>query len=140
MLNEGEFQSFLDDISDCFIQRDITRWKERIVYPFSLITTAGTVVINSDVELKENFDLYLQACDAMQLDSILRVPVGLEDCNDGTWLGSYETNLLRNGARATAPYTSTALLHMVSGKLKMSSIMNARGHHDWTGKQPKIDG
>ena len=136
-MNESDFQSFLDDVSACFIERDFALWRSRIIYPFSLITSAGPIVIKCDDALQENFALYLQACDAMQLDRIFRVPLGLEACSDGTWLGSYETNLLRNGTRATAPYKSTALLHERSDGIKMSSIMNARGHHDWTGKQPE---
>ncbi|AEI95416.1 hypothetical protein RLO149_c034750 [Roseobacter litoralis Och 149] len=136
-MNESDFQSFLDDVSECFIERDFARWRKRVLYTFSLITSAGPIVIKTDDELRENFALYLQACDAMQLDRIFRVPLGLEECSDGTWLGSYETNLLRNGMRATAPYKSTALLHLRADGIRMSSIMNARGHHDWTGKQPE---
>ncbi|ABG30951.1 hypothetical protein CEP88_16500 [Roseobacter denitrificans] len=138
-MNQSDFQSFLDDVSECFIERDFALWRSRVLYPFSLITSAGAIVIENDDELRDNFELYLQACDAMQLDRIYRVPLGLEACSDGTWLGSYETNLLRNGMRATAPYRSTALLHKNADGIRMSSIMNARGHHDWTGKQPNMD-
>lgn len=139
-MNETDFQSFLDDISDCFIERDFKRLRNRVIYPFSLITRAGPNVIKTDDDLREDFALYLQACDAMQLDHIFRVPLGLEECSDGTWLGSYETNLLRNGMRATAPYKSTALLHHRPDGIRASAIMNARGHYDWTGKQPDIAG
>ncbi len=133
---DDRFNDFLDAISRCFIERNFALWKARVIYPFSLITSAGPVIILDDAELRENFELYLSACDTMQLDSIVRTPISLEDCKDGSWMGTYETNLLSHGTRATPPYTSTALLQDVFGTFKMTSILNARGHHDWTGKQP----
>lgn len=133
---DSRFIDFLDAISRCFIERNFSLWQERVIYPFSLITSVGPVLITNDDQLRENFDLYLIAADAMHLDEIVRTPISLEDCKDGSWMGTYETNLLSHGKRATPPYTSTALFQDVSGIFKMTSILNARGHHDWTGKQP----
>jgi hypothetical protein len=132
-----DFDRFLEEISDCFIQRDFEPWRNRIVLPFSLITKDGPVLLRTTSRLRENFDQYLVACKALSLDQIVRRPISLEDCKDGTWIGTYETNLLSKGQRAVAPYTSSALLVPVDGILKMHSIMNARGHHDWTGEFPK---
>ncbi|MFK7744410.1 MAG: hypothetical protein AB8B47_05110 [Roseobacter sp.] len=134
---DAEFQLFLNAVSDCFIAKDFDAWSGRIILPFTLITSAGPIVISTQVELRENFDLYLFACDAMRLDQICRTPISLEKCHDGSWIGTYETSLLSKGVRATEPYTSSALLVEIDGRFKMRSIMNARGHHDWTGKQPK---
>ncbi|MEM9577356.1 MAG: hypothetical protein AAF999_10125 [Pseudomonadota bacterium] len=127
---DERFIEYLDAISRCFIEHNFALWKDRVIYPFSLITSAGPVVILDDAGLRENFELYLSFCDTMQIDSIVRTPVCLEDCRDGSWMGTYETNLLSHGVRATAPYVSTALLQDVFGKFKMKSILNARGHHD----------
>lgn len=135
-MGEPEFHDFLTSISDCFVKRDFEGWRNRIVFPFSLITSAGPVFVRNEQEAHENFELYLQASDAMRLDCIYRTAISLENCNDGTWIGTYETNMLSNGVRATAPYTSSAMLVAVDGIFKMRSILNARGHHDWTGKQP----
>ncbi|WP_227268290.1 hypothetical protein [Roseobacter weihaiensis] len=135
-MGDTEFQEFLDAISTCFIDRDFATWRDRVIYPFTLITAAGPVLIRDEDELRENFNLYLQACEAMHLDKIYRRPVALEACSDGTWIGTYETNLLSRGVRAAEPYVSSALLRESDGRFKMMSIMNARGHHDWTGKQP----
>ncbi len=74
----------------------------------------------------------------MSLSMISRRPISLEDCADGTWLGTYETRLLANGLLATNPYTSTALLSRKDNVVRMSSILNGRGHHEWTGLQIEI--
>ena len=134
--SQREFRALLDEISDCFIRRDFQAWRDRLLLPFSLITKAGPVVLETQAEVRQNFDLYLQACDAMQLDQVVRRPMNLEECPDGTWIGTYETNLLRHGHRATDPYVSSALFHVVNGRFIIASILNARGHADWTGVQP----
>ncbi len=89
--------------------------------------------MDTDSAVSTNFDHYLAACEAMSLDMISRRPLALEDCADGTWLGTYETRLLANGLLATDPYVSTALLSRDEGVVRMSSILNGRGHHEWTG-------
>ncbi|MEP0960305.1 MAG: hypothetical protein ABJG75_00610 [Roseobacter sp.] len=104
--------------------------------PFSLVTSSGPVILKTETELHYNFNLYLKACEAMRLDDIIRTPIGLEKCDDNIWLGTYETDLLTHGVRAVAPYTSSALMRMEQGSFRMISVLNARGHHDWTGKQP----
>ena len=135
-MTDPRFDAFLDEISRSFIERDITLWRDRVIYPFSLITSAGPVVLHNDDELRRNFELYLKASDIMGLDQIVRHPVSLEDCGDGTWIGTYVTELLSRGKRAAAPYTSSALLVDENGRFKMRSILNARGHHYWTAKRP----
>ncbi|MEM1235326.1 MAG: hypothetical protein AAGI10_00040 [Pseudomonadota bacterium] len=127
------FDSFLEDISVCFIERDFELWIERLIRPFSLVTKTGVVVLSSRQETEANFNLYLHAMDAMNLDLVDRSAVSVEDCNDGTWLGTFTTRLLSNGVLATSPYTSTALLHWSDGMYRMSSMLNARGHSEWTG-------
>ena len=68
----------------------------------------------------------------MRLDLIVRTVVALEDCDDGTWLGTFQSRLLSNQILATAPYTSTALLTLQNDHFRMSSMLNGRGHTDWT--------
>ena len=135
-----EFRAFLDDISLCFTERNFDGWMARILLPFSMVTQQGPVLLSTRDALERNFELYLQAQETMQMDAIYRRPVSLENCHDGTWIGTYETELLSHGQRVTAPYTSSALIHGTDEGYKMSSILNARGHHPWTGTSPSIEG
>lgn len=127
------FEDFLTDISDCFIDRRLHVWRSRLILPFSLITRDGPVVLYNDERVAENFNHYLTACDAMRLDLVDRTVISLENCQDGTWLGTFQTRLVSQGILATDPYTSTALLRMVDGRYRMSSMLNGRGHKEWTG-------
>lgn len=131
---DAAFEQFLDDICRCFMQRDLDLWRDRILLPFSFVTRSGPVFLRDDASVARNFELYLEAMDVMALTLITREPRQLENCQDGTWLGTYRTRLMRGPQLATAPYTSTALLHPDdAGCFRASSILNARGHSEWTG-------
>lgn len=132
-ISAQEFDRFLVDISESFMTRQFEPWRKRIRLPFSLVTRAGPVVLNTDEEVFRNYELYLSACDVMRIDTVVREPISLEDCEDGTFLGTYKTHLISRSVLATEPYVSTALLHDSDGFAQMSSVLNARGHHDWTG-------
>lgn len=130
---DKRFESFLEDISRCFLERDLALWRARLVLPFSIVTRDGPVLLPTDADVARNFGLYLDAMDMMQLDMVDRAPVSLEDCGDGTWLGTFQTRLISRGQLATGPYTSTGLLEIHDGRFRMSSMLNGRGHSEWTG-------
>lgn len=130
---DREFEHFLNDISQAFVERKLERWRSRLILPFSLITKRQPIVLESEEAVSRNFELYLQAMDVMNGDFVDRAPVSLEKCPDETWLGTFQTRLLSREQLATAPYTSAALLHIVDGRFRMSSMLNARGHSQWTG-------
>lgn len=139
-MTDDEFLAFLEDISTPFIDRDYAAWRRVTILPFSMVTKDGPVALGNETEMRRNFDLYLKACAALKLDRILRRPIRLEDCGDGTVIGTYETELLSRGRRATAPYVSSGLIHKTTEGYRLSSILNARGHHSWTGRDPKTEG
>lgn len=133
MTEIDQFGEFLEDISRCFIQRDLELWRRRLILPFSIITRLGPVSLCTEQAVAENFQHYLMACEAMQLDLIDRRIVGLQDCEDGTWLGTFQTRLVRKEILVVRPYTATSLLQQFDGEFRMSSMLNGRGHTEWTG-------
>ena len=114
MLSLNRFQAFLDDISNCFVDKDFAAWEKHVELPFSIVTDAGTISIKDQAGLRQNFEHYLTACKVMNIDAIVRKPVAMDVCPDGKLLATYETELLSHGNRATAPYKSSALLQGVS--------------------------
>jgi hypothetical protein len=140
VFTDADFAAFLKDISEPFTTRDISNWRARIQLPFSVVTAAGPVTMTTEAEVQQNYDLYLDASDAMGLDFVHRDPMSIEHCEDGTVLATYRTHLLRSGTRVADPYTSTALMHHHPEGWKMSAILNARGHHSWTGIHPHTSG
>jgi len=129
----AQFEAFLEDICRCFLQRDLALWQSRLLRPFSIVTRDGPVLLPTEADVAKNFALYLKAMEIMHLDMVDRAPVSLEDCGDGTWLGTFQTRLISRGQLATAPYTSTGLLQIEGARFRMSAMLNGRGHSEWTG-------
>ncbi|MEX0286877.1 MAG: hypothetical protein AB3N23_19915 [Paracoccaceae bacterium] len=128
-----EFDSLLDDISRCFVERDFDLWTSRLLLPFSIITRIGPTAMTSEADLRRNFQYYLTAMEIMAVDMVDRTAISLENCEDGTWLGTFQTRLVSQGKLATDPYTATGLLQIQDGRFMMSSMLNGRGHFEWTG-------
>ena len=126
------FENFLNDITRCFTKPNFDLWRSRLVLPFSFVTKDGTLVLNDIDELRHNFDLYLKAVEIMKPDVIDRSIVGFEHCDDGSILGTFRTRVVRDGILIIEPYEGTALLRRIDGRLRMSALLHARGHHEWT--------
>ncbi|WP_305971081.1 MULTISPECIES: hypothetical protein [unclassified Mameliella] len=140
VFTDSDFAEFIADISAPFLTGEIARWRARIRLPFSMVTGSGQVTLETDDDVARNFRLYLNVVKVMGLNLVHREPVGVEHCEDGTVLATYRTQLLHNGTRMVEPYTSTALLHPDPEGWRMSAILNARGHHDWSGRPLKDTG
>lgn len=139
-MNQQEFAALLDDISVCLMTEDFDLWERRVHLPFTMVTQVDSTTMRDQVSLRKYFDLYVSACKTMALDTIFRRPVSLEDCGDDTFIATYRTELLSKGARQTDPFTSSALVVHKDGNWRMISILNARGHHGWSGHQPHQSG
>lgn len=127
------FEDFLNDISRCFLEPSFNLWRSRLILPFTIVTQKGPVVLANSAALHRNFAHYLQAIEILQIDVIDRSIVSFETCEDGTILGTFQTRLVSNGMLSTDLYTATALLQRIDERLRMSSMLNGRGHHEWTG-------
>lgn len=138
--DNAEFDHFLADITDPFLTGDISQWQARLRLPFTLITKTGPVTLDSPQDVQDNFALYIEALAIMKADVISREKIGFEPCEDGTIIATYRTHLLSQGTRIRDPYTASALLHPDDGRWRMSSILNALGHHHWTSKHPYPSG
>lgn len=137
-MTDEEFNTFLTDISCCLISKDFQLWADRVELPFSIVTATGPNVSHTLEALRVQFDLYVQACENMNLDMVYRTPLSCEHCEDGTVIGTYRTELLCHGQRMTEPFTSSALLKNAGGVWRMTAILNARGHAGWSA-QPQPD-
>ena len=129
---EGAFKSFLKDISVSFLQGNLPLWRSRLILPFTITTKTEHTILSTEEEVAENFGMYLKARDALGVEVADRIPVRLEHSLNGTWVGTFQTRLLRNEALIAEPYTSTAIMQIVEDRFRMTTYANARGHYEWT--------
>ena len=134
-MNDVAFQAFLDRISICWTDRDFQAWVDHIALPFTLITLNGQLNNDSVESLKKAWDLYCQALDTLKISQIIRKVIVTEVSEEDTLIGTYQTQMFAGNRRVVGTYTSSAMLNHDRKTWRISSIMNALGHRDWTTRE-----
>ena len=132
---EFEFQAFWDRISICWTDRDFQAWVDHIALPLTSITLNGQLNNDSVESLKKDWDLYCQALDTLKILQIIRKVMVIEASEEDTLIGTYQTQMFAEDRRVVGPYTSSAMLILDGKTWRISSIMNALGHRDWTTRE-----
>lgn len=134
-MNEVKFQAFWDRISICWTDRDFQSWVDHIALPFTSITRNGQLNNDSIESLEKDCDLYRQALDTLKISQIIRKVIVIETSEEDTLIGTYQTQMFAEDRRVVGPYTSSAMLIHDGKSWRISSIMNALGHRDWTTRE-----
>ncbi len=134
-MNEFEFQAFLDRISICWTDRAFQAWVDHIALPFTSITLNGQLNNDSVQSLKKDWDLYCQALDTLKISQIIRKVIVTEVSEEDTLIDTYQTQIFAGDRPVIRPYTSSAMLNHDGKSWRISSIMNALGHRDWTTRE-----
>ena len=103
--------------------------------PFTSITLNGQLNNDSVESLKKDWDLYCQALDTLKISQIIRKVIVIEVSEEDTLIGTYQTQMFAGDRRVMGPYTSSAMLNHDGKTWRISSIMNALGHRDWTTRE-----
>ena len=114
--------------SVCWVNHDFQTWVDHIALPFTSITLNGQLYNGSIESLQKDWDLYSQALNTLKILQIIRKVMVIQASEEDTLIGTYQTQMFAEDRRVMAPYTSSAMLKT----WRISSIMNALGHRDWT--------
>lgn len=137
-MTREEFQLFLDRISACWTDDDYQTWRDHVAFPLHFITQNGQVTNYNEESLRSDWELYQQNLRTLNITQIIRVAHTLEPADENTMLGTYHNQLLSGGTRIVGPYTSSAMLNLIDGKWRITSIMNALGYRNWTQRNDPI--
>ena len=117
--------------SVCWVNHDFQTWVNHIALPFTSITLNGQLYNGSIESLQKDWDLYSQALNTLKILQIIRKVMVIQASEEDTLIGTYQTRMFAEDRRVMAPYTSSAMLKT----WRISSIMNALGHRDWTTRE-----
>jgi hypothetical protein len=117
--------------SVCWVNHDFQTWVDHIALPFTSITLNGQLYNGSIESLQKDWDLYSQALNTLKILQIIRKVMVIQASEEDTLIGTYQTQMFAEDRRVMAPYTSSAMLKT----WRISSIMNALGHRDWTTRE-----
>jgi hypothetical protein len=117
--------------SVCWVNHDFQTWVDHIALPCTSITPNGQLYNGSIESLQKDWDLYSQALNTLKILQIIRKVMVIQASEEDTLIGTYQTRMFAEDRRVMAPYTSSAKLKT----WRISSIMNALGHRDWTTRE-----
>lgn len=129
-------QDMLDRICVSFMEQDFPAWEACVQLPFTLVVRTGSMTFATAESLRANFLGCSDHAASAGIDQMIRTALSVVDCEDGTALGTFRTELLRHGYRVYQPYTSSGLFLSTPEGWKLSSILNARNAPDWIEVDP----
>ena len=121
--------------SVCWVNHDFQTWVDHIALPFTSITLNGQLYNGSIESLQKDWDLYSQALNTLKILKIIRKVMVIQASEKDTLIGTYQTQMFAEDRHIVAPYTSSAMLIHDGKTWRISSIMNALGHRDWTTRE-----
>jgi hypothetical protein len=105
-VNKTEFQTFINWISDCWIQRGFESWADHVSLPFSTITLTGRLNNEDLASLRGDWGFYCQNLGVLKITQIIRKVIIIEGNEEDTLIGTYQTQMSTKGRRMVGPYTS----------------------------------
>mgnify|MGYP000639510522 FL=1 len=121
--------------SVCWVNHDFQTWVDHIALPFTSITLNGQLYNGSIESLQKDWDLYSQALNTLKILQIIRKVMVIEVSEEDTLISTYQTQMFAEDQHVVRPYTSSAMLIHDGKTWRISSIMNALGHRDWTTRE-----
>ena len=121
--------------SVCWVNHDFQTWVDHIALPFTSITLNGQLYNGSIESLQKDWDLYSQALNTLKILQIIRKVMVIQASEEDTLIGTYQTQMFAEDRRVVAPYTSSTMLIHDGKTWRISSIINALGHRDWTTRE-----
>ena len=118
--------------SVCWVNHDFPTWVDHIALPFTSITLNGQLYNGSIESLQKDWDLYSQALNTLKILQIIRKVMMIQSSEEDTLIGTYQTQMFAEDRRVVTPYTSSAMLIHDGKTWRISYIINALGHRDWT--------
>ena len=134
-LERSQISSLFRLKSVCWVNHDFQTWVDHIALPFTSITLNGQLYNSSIESLQKDWDLYSQALNTLKILRIIRKVMVIQASEEDTLIGTYQTQMFAKDRHIVAPYTSSAMLIHDGKTGRISSIMNALGHRNWTTRE-----
>ncbi len=129
----ARFQLFLNHLNQILLTGDFEAWRDVVTLPLTFITRSGTDTHTTVEELREDFDLYMSEFRIHGVSDMVRHAKSAKSVGNDQMVGVYSTYILRNAEFVVPPYESSMTLQKDEmGRWRISSVMNALGHLNWS--------
>lgn len=132
MVVEDVFQNYLHRVTDAFLTGDYDTWEASVSLPATVVTRNGTTVITSTETLKRDFEVYMREFEIHGITDMIRLVQNVQLIEGDQMTGTYTTHILRNAEPVVDPYESAMTLRLMEGTWRMTTLLNAIGHLNWS--------
>lgn len=133
------FQGWLDRVAQTIFENDFDSYANSVETPFVLMTTTGTLIAARPADLRSGFDQFHQMLLSQGATEMIRIAEEVRPIGTSFLIGTYETNILRNGTRLFEPFRSSLTLRNRDGVWRAACIANAMTNARWPIHLPLID-
>ncbi|MDJ0823823.1 MAG: hypothetical protein QNJ09_18700 [Paracoccaceae bacterium] len=129
----ARLQVFLNHLNQILLTGDFEAWRNIVSLPLTFITRKGTDVHKTVEELKADFELYMSEFRIHGVSDMVRHAKSAKMVGGDQMIGVYSTYILRSAEFVVPPYESSMTLQRdAEGHWRVSSVMNALGHLNWS--------
>lgn len=131
-MTADDFQQMIDNMTTCYMTGDVGGYVTLFARPLSLVTPDGPKTFETEADIREMFDLYVEGLARTGADELVRLVKTFDDCHDGTFLSNVETHFFARGNRLAEPHTTAFLLRKYVDGPKIISLMGTRNPQEAT--------
>ena len=122
----------MDRVDAIFMSGDFDGWKQSVALPLTFESRKGTQFFTSEDDLRADFELYQKEFAIHRVTDLARIVKSAELVGSDMMVGTYRAHVLHNGTNVVPPWDSGITLKRQDGLWRVTKIMRALGHLDWT--------
>ncbi len=130
------FQTILDRISAAFLSKDPDGWLNCTSLPFHMITRQGVETFDTEEKVRRDFEIYCQEFEIHGITDIVREAKTAEIIDGDQMVGTYRTHILRGANHVVPPWDASMTLRCENGLWRVTTVMRAIGHLNWSALNP----
>lgn len=132
MQAEPILQDYLDRMSQAVMEADFETYAAGVALPFHLVTTANSMVVTTQDDLRDGFDSYVGMLRVQQATSYHQIADRAWFIDEALLSGHYVTNILNMTHRIVPAFTSQIVLRWSDGiAWRAASIANGTRNATW---------
>lgn len=125
-------QSVINHVDSAFLHGNFKEWRKSYLLPLVVDKRSGVLLIETEDQLKKDFDLYGKELLIHKVTDATRVIRTAEQIDDDLMMATYRAHLICDAQYVVPPWNGALTFRRDDGKWKITKIMNALGHSNWS--------
>ena len=132
-------QSYLDEIGTAVLVGDWETYRAHVALPFTLITEAATLTVETEEDLRKGFDSFHDMLRFQKVTQYIRLADSAVALSDTLISGRYVSHFIAGAHRIIPPFRSTMTLRLIGNRWVAVAITNSTSNMQWPIQVPRVD-